>query len=217
MKRKSSRRRRAAAAFFSDNRRLFPFVGLYLLGAVIGTAVYVTADESTAGLLRALVTQTAVGSGLRGILHALCGSCFSLLALLCAQFLLGLWPCGAPFVLLLPVLQGTATGISEAALYAEGGRGVLIAAVTVLPSALLSAALLAMAGAESLRLGTLLCRTLLPALPAKAGDVPDGAPGGALRQPFRLYCLRYALFTLGAVGVGLIDVLLRMALPSSLK
>ena len=55
MKRKSSRRRRAAAAFFSDNRRLFPFVGLYLLGAVIGTAVYVTADESTAGLLRALV------------------------------------------------------------------------------------------------------------------------------------------------------------------
>lgn len=217
MKRKSSRRRRAAAAFFSDNRRLFPFVGLYLLGAVIGTAVYVTADESTAGLLRALVTQTAVGSGLRGILHALCGSCFSLIALLCTQFLLGLWPCGAPFVLLLPVLQGTATGISEAALYAEGGRGVLIAAVTVLPSALLSAALLAMAGAESLRLGTLLCRTLLPALPARAGDAPDSAPGGALRQPFRLYCLRYALFALGAVGVGLIDVLLRMALPSSLK
>ena len=217
MKRKSSRRRRAAAAFFSDNRRLFPFVGLYLLGAVIGTAVYVTADEGTAGLLRALVTQTAVGSGLRGILHALCGSCFSLLALLCAQFLLGLWPCGAPFVLLLPVLQGTATGISEAALYAEGGRGVLIAAVTVLPSALLSAALLAMAGAECLRLGTLLCSTLLAALPARAGDAPDSAPGGALRQPFSLYCLRYALFALGAVGVGLIDVLLRMALPSSLK
>lgn len=138
MKRKSSRRRRAAAAFFSDNRRLFPFVGLYLLGVVIGTAVYVTADEGTAGLLRALVTPSAVTGGLRGILHALCGSCFSLLALLCAQFLLGLWPCGAPFVLLLPMLQGTATGLGEAALYAEGGRGVAAAALTVLPSALLS-------------------------------------------------------------------------------
>ena len=217
MKRKSSRRRRAAAAFFSDNRRLFPFVGLYLLGVVIGTAVYVTADEGTARLLRALVTPSAVTGGLRAILHALCGSCFSLLALLCAQFLLGLWPCGAPFVLLLPMLQGTATGLGEAALYAEGGRGVAAAALTVLPSALLSAALLAMAGAESLRLGALLCRTLLPALPAKAGDAPDSAPGGALYQPFRLYCLRYALFALGAVGVGLVDVLLRMALPSSLR
>ena len=42
MKRTNSRRLRQSVQFCKDNRRLFPFAGLFVLGVALGVAGYVT-------------------------------------------------------------------------------------------------------------------------------------------------------------------------------
>ncbi len=197
MKRTTTRRRRETRAFIADNRRLFPFAGLFLLGVLIGVLVFTAADGDTdfGGLLRLPTVET----GWRGLLTALWESVFSAVLLLGALFLLGLSPCGAPFSLLVPLFYGLGLGMTEAYYYSLGGQGVLTAAVLVMPNGLLTAAVLVMAGVESLRLSVGISRQLLPA-----------ASCGGLWPSFRLYCLRFLLFLLAAVAVGLLDILFRV-------
>lgn len=198
MKRTTTRRQRQTVAFIRDNRRLFPFAGLFLLGVLFGVLVYITAARPSAdweGLLR----LSAVGDGWRGWLGALFSSVFSSVVLLAVLFLLGLWPCGAPFVLLVPLFYGLGLGLTEAYHYSLGLSGVLTVGLVVMPHGLLTAAVLVMAAVESLRMSTRLCRQLLPA-----------ASCGGLWSGFRLYCLRFLLFLLAAVFVGLLDILLRV-------
>ena len=208
MRRTTTRRRRAVTDFLADNRRLFPFVGLFLAGVILGVAVYVTAGSRITDDWGALLTCRGISGGLRTGLRALWSSCFSTFLLLGVLCLLGLWSCGAPFVLLVPVFQGLGLGLTEAYYYSLGGRGVAAVAAVIMPHGLLTAAVLAMAGAESLRLCTSLSRQLLP--PAAEPSADSGsAPAGGLWNTFRLYCLRYLLFVLGAAGAGLTEVLLR--------
>lgn len=205
MKRTTTRRRREIKNFLADNRRLFPFAGLFLGGVAIGVAVYVTARPAGA-VLDGLLALTPVAGGVTGWLAALWGSCFSTLLLLAALYLLGLWACGAPFILLVPLFHGLGLGLTEAYYYAKGAPGVATVAALVMPVGLLSAAVLAMAGAESLRLSTRLSRQLLP------GDTGEGG----LWQGFRLYSLRFLLFILAALAVSGLDVLLRSMLAGRL-
>ena len=200
MKRTTTRRRREMQRFLTDNRRLFPFVGLFLGGVVIGVAIYLSALPNMTVADR-LLALTPIGDGPRGWLAALWSSCFSTLLLLAALYLLGLWACGAPFVLLVPVFYGLGLGMTEAYYYAQGAGGVATAALQVMPAGLLTAAVLAMAGAESLRLSMRLSRQLLP------GEEDEG-----LWPMFRLYSLRYLLFVLAAALVSGVDVLLRSLL-----
>ena len=198
MKRTTTRRRKEATAFVAGNRRLFPFVGLFLLGVLFGVLVYVAAArpaEEWAGLLR---VSTAI-DGWRSGLSALWGSVLSVVALLCALFLLGLWSCGAPFILFVPLFYGLGLGLTEAYYYSLGGQGVAAVALVVMPHGLLCAAVLITAAVESLRLSTRLSRQLLPS-----------AACGGLWAGFRLYCLRFLLFLSAAVFVGLLDILFRM-------
>ncbi|MBQ4612791.1 MAG: stage II sporulation protein M [Clostridia bacterium] len=198
MKRTTTRRRRQTVTFIRDNRRLFPFVGLFLLGVLCGVLTYVAVAREPSdwgGLLR----LNAVESGVLGWLGALFSSVFSSVVLLAALFLLGLWPCGAPFVLLVPLFYGLGLGMTEAYYYAVGGVGILTALLLVMPHGLLVAVVLVMAAVESLRMSTRLCRQLLPS-----------ASCGGLWSGFRLYCLRFLLFLLAAVFVGLLDILLRV-------
>ena len=207
MHRTSIRRRRQWAEFWTANRRLFPFVGLYLAGAAIGVAIYCTAGSRITGDWGALLRVSGLTGGLKNGLSALWSACFSSFLWLMALFLLGLWPCGAPFVLLAPLLQGLGLGLTEAYYYTMGWRGVAATAAVILPAALASAAVLAMAGAESLRLSAGLSRQLLP-----GGETPPPA----LPPVFRLYCLRYLIFLAGAIGAGLWEVLLRTLLAGLL-
>lgn len=202
MTRTTTRRRRELKRFVTDNRRLFPFAGLCLLGAAVGVAVYLTLPPTlTAGML----DLRPVAGGVAGWLAALWNSLFSTLALLTALFLLGLWGCGVPFILLIPLLHGLGLGLTEAHYYARGFPGVMATAGVILPVGLLTGAVLAMAGAESLRLSVRLSRRLV------STDAEEG-----LREPFRLYSLRFLLFLAGAVAVSLLDVLLRALLPQLL-
>ena len=200
MKRTTTRRQREIQRFLTDNRRLFPFAGLFLGGVVIGVTIYLSAppDMMVADRLLAL---PPIGDGPRGWLAALWSSCFSTLLLLAALYLLGLWACGAPFVLLVPVFYGLGLGMTEAYYYAQGAQGVTTAALQVMPAGLLTAAILAMAGTESLRLSVRLSRQLLPR------EEDEG-----LWPMFRLYSLRYLLFVLTALLVSGVDVLLRSLL-----
>lgn len=199
MKRTTTRHRREMARFVTDNRRLFPFVGLLLLGVAAGVAVYPAVNPPEEWL-----ALSPVGAGLAGWGQALWNSSFSTLTMLTALYLLGLWGCGAPFILAVPVFYGLGLGLTEAHYYARGPRGVLSVAVLILPVGLLAGALLTAAGVQSLRLSLRLSRQLLP-----------GGEGG-LWHPFRLYSLRFLLFLAAAVAVGLTDVVLRALLPAFL-
>lgn len=207
MFRTSIRRRRQWTDFLTENRRLFPFAGLYLAGAAIGVIVYLTAGERITDDWGALLQVPGLTGGLKNGLGALWSTCFSSVLWLAALFLLGLWSCGGPFVLLAPVIQGLGLGLTEAFYYSMGWRGVAAMAAVILPGALLSAAILTMAGAESLRLSANLSRQLLP-----GGETESQA----LPPVFRLYCLRYLIFLAAAVGAGLVEVLLRTLLAGLL-
>lgn len=195
MKRTTTRRRREFKRFFNDNRRLFPFAGLFLAGVMIGVAVYLSAGTGTA-LDRLLPVSPMTDGWLAGLWQ----SGFSTLLLLVALFLLGLWACGAPFILLIPLFHGLGLGLTEAYYYARGQIGTV--ALLVMPVGLLYAVVLTMAGAESLRLSTGLSRRLLPQ--GEEDSLWDG---------FRLYSLRFLLFLTTALVVAALDVALRLLLP----
>ena len=203
MRRTTTRRRRAMADFMADNRRLFPLAGLFLTGVLIGVTVYVTVGSRITDDWWSLVRVAGLTGGLRSGLGALWNCCFSSLFLLLVLFLLGLWPCGAPFALAVPLFYGMSLGLTEAYYYSIGVTGVTAVAAVIMPVGLLSGALLVMAGVESLRLSVRLSRQLLP---ASAGT--DTSREG-LWPEFRLYCLRFLLFLVTAVAVGLVQVLLR--------
>ena len=200
MKRTTTRRRREMKSFVADNRRLFPFVLLFLVGVGMGVGVYMTADHLVPTDWLAL---PPVGEGVRGWLTALGEAGFSTAALLGVLFLLGLWACGVPFILLVPLFHGVGLGLTEAYYYGMGWQGVGLVAALVMPIGLLSTAVLVAACAESLHLSVCLSRRLLP------GDAEEG-----LWSRFRLYSLRFLLFLGAAVAVALIEVLLRRLLLS---
>lgn len=203
MQRTTTRRKREIQQFITANRRLFPFAGLFLLGVAVGVAAYVVLLPHT--LADGMLSLRPVGEGFAGWLSALWNSLFATLAMLTVLFLLGLWGCGAPFILLVPLFHGLGLGLTEAHYYARGMSGILTTAGVILPVGLLTGAVLAMAGAESLRLSLRLSHRLV------SGDTEEG-----LRQPFRLYSLRFLLFLVGAVAVSILDVLLRALLPQLL-
>lgn len=203
MKRTTYRRRRRRTQFYKENRRLFPFVGTFLLGVALGVAVYVSTPSADGwgDLLRV----EAVRGGFAAAMRALVGSCFSTITLLAVLYLLGLWACGAPFVLAVPLFYGLGLGLTEAYYYGLGAAGIPIVAAVVAPCGLLHAAVLVMAGAESLRLSLMLTHRLLPVPKETVATVPSAG----LWKDFRLYSLRFLLFLAGAVGVGMVEVLLR--------
>ena len=160
--------------------------------------MYLTAGEN---LPDDLLTLAPVQAGATGWFRALGEACFSTVVLLGVLYLLGLWACGVPFILLVPLFHGVGLGMTEAHHYAKGVSGVAAVATLVMPVGLLSAAVLVAACAESLRLSAALSRQLLP----------GGAEGG-LWGGFRLYSLRFLLFFVAALGVAVIEALLRHAL-----
>lgn len=198
MKRTTTRRRREMKHFVEDNRRLFPFVLLFLMGVGIGVAVYLTTADALPARLLAL---SPVGEGLTGWMRAMGEACFSTVVLLGLLYLLGLWACGVPFILAVPLFHGIGLGLAEAYYYRTGMSGVTTVAFLVMPVGLLSAVVLTAACAESLRLSTGLSRQLLP-----------GCAEGGLWSGFRLYSLRFLLFLAAAMGVAVIEVLLRRVL-----
>ena len=201
MKRTTTRRKREIKHFCTENRRLFPFVGLFVAGVALGVCVYLTLTDP-GGRLDTLLRVPAVAGNGAAILQALGGRLFSAVLLLGGLYLLGLWACGAPFVLLVPLLYGLGLGLTEAHYYAMGQRGVVAVAAILLPYGLFTATVLVTAAAESLRLSAALSRQLLP----------GSERGEGLWPGFRLYTLRFLLFLAAAAVVGGIDVLLRCVL-----
>ena len=198
MKRTTTRRKREMQHFVTDNRRLFPFALLFLMGVGMGVGAYLTAAD---GLPARLMALAPVGEGVAGWFAAWGEACFSTAVLLGMLFLLGLWACGVPFILLVPLFHGVGLGLTEAYYYATGMNGVAVVAALVMPIGLLSGAVLIAACAESLQLSLCLSRRLLP-----------GGEEVGLWSRFRLYGLRFLLFFAAALTVALAEVLLRRLL-----
>ena len=200
MKRTTTRQRREIQHFVTDNRRLFPFAALFLVGVAVGVGAYLTAADQLPADLLAL---SPVGEGASGWLRGWGESCFSTAVLLGVLFLLGLWACGVPFILLVPLFHGVGLGLTEAFYYRMGMSGVAMVAALVMPIGLLSGGVLIAACAESVQLSACLsCRLLSP------------HEGEGLLSRFRLYGLRFLLFLGVAMLVALLEVLLRRLLLS---
>ena len=195
MKRTTTRRQREMQHFVTDNRRLFPFVALFLAGVGTGVVVFLATAPT---LPSDLLTLSPVGTGAGRWLSALWESCFSTVVLLGVLYLLGMWACGVPFILLVPLFHGVGLGLTEAFYYRTGLRGVAVVAGLIMPVGLLNAAVLVAACAESVQLSACLSRRLL-----------SHGEGEGLYGRFRLYGLRFLLFLGVAMIVALIEVLLR--------
>lgn len=193
MKRTTTRRKREMQHFVADNRRLFPFIALFLAGVGVGVAVFLSAFDT---LPTDLLALSPIGT--KGWLGTLWETCFSTVVLLGVLYLLGLWACGVPFILLVPLFHGVGLGLTEAYYYHTGPHGIATVATLVMPVGLLSGAVLIAACVESTRLSSCLSRQLLP-----------GGTEGDLWSSFRLYSLRFLLFLGAAAVVALIEVLLR--------
>ena len=197
MTRTTTRRGREIQHFVTDNRRLFPFVALFLAGVGTGVVVFLAIDTPLPSNLLAL---PPVGAGVHGWLNTLWQSCFSTVVLLGVLYLLGMWACGIPFILLIPLFHGVGLGLTEAFYYHTGLGGVGIVAALIMPVGLLNGAVLIAACAESIRLSARLSRQLLP-----------GGTEGDLWNGFRLYSLRFLLFLSATLVVAMLEVLLRQA------
>ena len=198
-KRTTTRHKREFSGFVRDNKRLFPFWGLFLLGAAGGILLYRMTGVKGDGIWERLLPVQGLSGGLRAGLQALGGTCFSCLAALAALFLLGLWSFGTPFIPLIPVCHGMWLGLTEAYYYAHGAQYIPAVALIVLPHGLCTAAVLITACAVGFRMSSRLGRQLLPQ-----------ASCGGLWSDFRLYCLRFAVLAGAGVICGLLDVLARL-------
>lgn len=201
MRRTTTRRRREFKSFCLQNRRLFPFVGLFLAGVALGVGLFLTLSPAD-GTWKNLLQVPAVTGGALSVLTAWAGRFFGGVGLLAALYLLGLWACGGPFILLVPLIYGLGLGLTEGYYYSLGQSGVLAVAAIVMPHGLLTASVLVTAASESLRLSGGLSRQLLPGR--------DSAEG--LWGQFRLYSLRFLLFVAAMAAVSGLDILLRRLL-----
>ena len=147
MQRTTTRRQREINRVITHNRRLFPLAGLCVAGVAVGVAVYRTAGDR---IPAALMSLSPVPAG--GWWQALGSSCFSSVLWLAALFLLGLWGCGAPFILAVPLLHGIGLGLTEAYYYQQGWGGVAMVAAAVMPVVARTSSMIFMANSRGVSL-----------------------------------------------------------------
>ena len=185
--------------FLAENRRLFLFLGLLLLG-IIGGAVAFGTSERVSGAAAAFRPATAGATPL-ALAAAWLTDCLPVWGLLGILFLAGLSVWGSPLALAAPVFFGAGIGVGAAACAAQGSKGLAAAALLILPGRLLAAATLLPGCAESLRFSLQMARQA----------VSRGAHCGLVRE-FRMYCVRFLLFFGLAAVAGAADTLLRLLL-----
>ncbi len=195
-------RTRRTRIFLRSHRRLLWLLSLLLFGFVAGCLLFRVYGYGESALLDSLLTVSPLESGARAALNAVYDACFQVFLLLLLLFFCGLSACGLPIILAVPVFFGLGIGMSEAYYYSTGWRGVLLSFLLLLIPSLFKSTALLMASAESMRMTVLFGGHLL--------EKDTAVPG--LHHDFRLYRLRFALFSLIALAGGIVEVLLRMVL-----
>jgi len=185
--------------FFKKQKRLILPLTLLLLGFVVGCIVFCRYGRLESAFLGRILSIDPIESGFKGVLSALYNSCFLPTLLLGVLFFCGLSACGIPFMWAVPLFFGLGLGMSESYYYSTGWRGVLLAVVLVLPSALLKGTALLMGCAEGVRMSRLVGSTLMQR------NVGEGLYGD-----FRLFVLRFGIFLLLIFAGGIVDTLLRL-------
>ncbi len=201
MKRRRTNRIRR---FFAENGRVLLFLLLPLIGCACGIPLYV-ALKDTAWV--SVLTADRVMFSFGGVLFAWLESCFQPLLLLLVLFLCGLSVCGAPAAVLVPLFWGFGLGLVQAHYYAEGWRGIALAAAVVLPHAVMEIVTLLMGASECLQMSVRVTGQLLP----------SGSRCGGLWQSFRRYLLRFLVLAALLLVAAAVDVALRIACSTMLK
>ena len=143
--------------FIAGNRRLLLLFWLLLIGCIGGILLYRFGQDGLSDSLTELLRVRRVTGGVQGGFVQWLSSCFQGLVLLLLLFISGLSACGAPVALAVPLFFGFGLGMTESLYYADGGSGVLLVALIVLPHSLLEAATLLIGCAESLWLSLQRC------------------------------------------------------------
>ncbi|MDD2362121.1 MAG: hypothetical protein PHH84_04070 [Oscillospiraceae bacterium] len=187
------------AEFLADNRLLLLFTLVFLAGVLIGVMVFSLSNVLISDELATILEVRVIIDGFKGGITALFSSCFSTLFLLSLLFVLGLSACGAPFASVVPLFFGMGLGLTEAYYASLGFKGMVAAAILIIPHYIIAATALLFGSMESIHMSVLLSRQLLP----------NGGIGG-LWQDFKLYCVRFLVYFCIAFASGVADVCLRL-------
>ncbi len=182
-------------------RSLF-YGGLLLLGVFIGVQLYCHAEGIQAIGLKQLLALETITPSWRAVMGGLWQTLVLPILLLAVAYVSGLSPCGVLISLLLPIVYGMGVGATEAHLYAEGVKGVVVTVLLIAPRVWIMWLVLQRTCDECMRMSRLFLAQLRPA----------GAHCGGLQVEFRQYCIQFLAAVLLVFGAGLWDVLWRMIL-----
>lgn len=187
-------------SFLKRNRPFLWLVGLVLCGCLCGVLLFENTDLLQ--MLGDVLPLSRVEHGFSAALFAWCSACFQTGVLLLLLFLSGFSACGAPVPVFVLLFWGIGLGMTETYYYSRGGLGVLFTVAVVLPPAIVQAAALLMASVESMRMSLRLFACVFSRT----------AHGGSLHKEWRLYAVRFLIFTVLILFAGVLDVVLRLLL-----
>ena len=181
--------------FLLSKKPLLLFIGVLFLGCLTGVLVFSLSQPLLYNDLGTIIGTRAKDIGL----SALFASSFSTILLLAFQFLCGLSACGAPLIAVIPLFFGLGMGVTQAYYYTAGFRGLLAAALLVVPHLLLAGITLVFSSMEAIRMSLLFSRQLLP-----------GGMMGGMWLEFKRYCVRFLVYLGMAFASGVIDIVFRL-------
>lgn len=165
--------------FVGTNSRLFLFLGLLLVGVIVGCRLAPHMPQSTTALIQSLSISKTSFSGVTEVFSVFWQGSLVFLVAIGLLMLSGMSLCGIPAVLCIPALCGVWIGLFESVLLATRGMQALALA---LPGTLLAVWAVLIACAEAFRLTLRLVAQVMP-----------GTPKTGLWRDFRLFFLRFLL------------------------
>lgn len=151
------------AQFSKQNLGLLGFLLLFLCGFGGGVWVVLSKSSTAANLLNGLMEQFVQVRQTQTIFSNVLSSVSSMLLYLVILYICGYCAISQPIILLLPLFKGLGHGVTIAYLYAAYKlNGVAYAAIFILPEAVLTAIIIALACKDSLRLSLAFFRRAFP-------------------------------------------------------
>lgn len=167
---------------------------LFLAGVFAGSFLYSFSDSEKMGLLRSTAENLVTGRLDRSFAENVINSFSGPFILLFICFLLGLCAVAQPVEFLIPFFHGFGAGLSVAGIYdSYGTNGIGVAALLVVPGAVISAFALIVAVREAVNMSCDICR------------ISFGKHGSGGNIDFRLYFIKFVILCAIITAASLVE------------
>ena len=201
---KNSRRLRLN---LNPKNQLLILIILTLAGVVAGSIIAKNGAAGKSSLLsffsQGAFTQAAVAKGLFSLITA---SFLSTALIIVLSFFSGLCAAGMPVLIFLPVIKGIGVGIAFGGFYIQFGcKGIIIAALCLLPQAVIASLAVILSCRDSFRFSVRLVSAVLP-----VGEQPQ------LRAGFPEFCFKQLIYLFIALAASILQAFSYTALAGIL-